>query len=48
MPYAMRAKFGLSLSNRAVLFHWTTLDDLIEAAQMCRSLGVFPWRLGRR
>ena len=26
----MRAKFGLSLSNRAVLFGWATLDDLLE------------------
>ena len=41
MPYAMRAKFGLSLSNRAVLFHWTTLDDLIEAAQCAEASGYF-------
>jgi alkanesulfonate monooxygenase SsuD/methylene tetrahydromethanopterin reductase-like flavin-dependent oxidoreductase (luciferase family) len=41
MPYAMCAKFGLSLSNRAVLFHWATLDDLIEAAQRAEASGYF-------
>ena len=33
MVHPMRAKFGLSLSNRAVLLGWATLDDLIDAAQ---------------
>jgi alkanesulfonate monooxygenase SsuD/methylene tetrahydromethanopterin reductase-like flavin-dependent oxidoreductase (luciferase family) len=37
----MSAKFGLSLSNRAVLFGWATLDDLIEAAQMAEASGYF-------
>ena len=32
MPHPMRAKFGLSLSTRAVLFGWGTLDDLLNAA----------------
>ncbi|MBI3325481.1 MAG: LLM class flavin-dependent oxidoreductase [Nitrospinae bacterium] len=41
MPYPMRAKFGLSLSNRAVLFGWATLDDLLEAAQMADASGYF-------
>lgn len=41
MPHPMRAKFGLSLSNRAVLFGWATLDDLIEAAQMAETSGYF-------
>jgi alkanesulfonate monooxygenase SsuD/methylene tetrahydromethanopterin reductase-like flavin-dependent oxidoreductase (luciferase family) len=37
----MCAKFGLSLSNRAVLFGWATLDDLIDAAQMAETSGYF-------
>ena len=41
MLYPMSAKFGLSLSNRAVLFGWATLDDLIEAAQMAEASGYF-------
>ncbi len=41
MSYAMRAKFGLSLSTRAVLFDWGTLDDLIEAAQTAEGSGYF-------
>jgi alkanesulfonate monooxygenase SsuD/methylene tetrahydromethanopterin reductase-like flavin-dependent oxidoreductase (luciferase family) len=41
MPYAMRAKFGLSLSNRAVLFGWATVDDLIKAAQTAETSGYF-------
>ena len=41
MPYAIRAKFGLSLSNRAVLFGWATLDDLLDAAQMAERSGYF-------
>jgi hypothetical protein len=28
----MAAKFGLSLSNRAILFGWATIDDLLDAA----------------
>src|ERR671919_3009686 len=41
MPYATPAKFGLSLSNRAVLFGWASLDDLIEAAQRAEASGYF-------
>jgi alkanesulfonate monooxygenase SsuD/methylene tetrahydromethanopterin reductase-like flavin-dependent oxidoreductase (luciferase family) len=41
MPYAMRAKFGLSLSNRAVLFGWATLEALLEAAQRAEASGYF-------
>jgi alkanesulfonate monooxygenase SsuD/methylene tetrahydromethanopterin reductase-like flavin-dependent oxidoreductase (luciferase family) len=41
MPHTMQAKFGLSLSNRAVLFGWATLDDLLEAAQMAERSGYF-------
>jgi alkanesulfonate monooxygenase SsuD/methylene tetrahydromethanopterin reductase-like flavin-dependent oxidoreductase (luciferase family) len=41
MPYAMRTKFGLSLSNRAVLFGWATVDDLLDAAQFAEQSGYF-------
>jgi alkanesulfonate monooxygenase SsuD/methylene tetrahydromethanopterin reductase-like flavin-dependent oxidoreductase (luciferase family) len=41
MPYAMRAKFGISLSNRAVLFGWASLDDLLDAAQLADQSGYF-------
>ncbi len=41
MSYAMRANFGLSLSTRAVLFDWGTLDDLMEAAQTAETSGYF-------
>jgi alkanesulfonate monooxygenase SsuD/methylene tetrahydromethanopterin reductase-like flavin-dependent oxidoreductase (luciferase family) len=41
MPHTMQAKFGLSLSNRAVLFGWATLDDLLDAAQMAERSGYF-------
>ena len=41
MPYAMRANFGLSLSTRAILFDWGTLDDLIDAAQVAETSGYF-------
>ena len=37
----MQAKFGLSLSNRAVLFDWATTDDLITAARTAESSGYF-------
>ena len=32
MQHKMSAKFGLSLSTRAVLFDWGTMDDLVDAA----------------
>ena len=41
MPDTMRANFGLSLSTRAVLFDWGTLDDLIDAAQTAEASGYF-------
>ena len=41
MPHVMRANFGLSLSTRAVLFDWGTLDDLLDAAQMAEASGYF-------
>ncbi len=41
MQYKMRAKFGLSLSNRAVLFDWATMDDLVEAATIAEESGYF-------
>ncbi len=31
MPYSMRAQFGISLSTRAVLFDWASMDDIIDA-----------------
>jgi alkanesulfonate monooxygenase SsuD/methylene tetrahydromethanopterin reductase-like flavin-dependent oxidoreductase (luciferase family) len=37
----MKAKFGISLSNRAVLFNWATMDDLIEAARAAEESGYF-------
>ena len=41
MPQAMQAKFGISLSNRAVLFDWATTDDLIAAARTAEDSGYF-------
>jgi alkanesulfonate monooxygenase SsuD/methylene tetrahydromethanopterin reductase-like flavin-dependent oxidoreductase (luciferase family) len=41
MPHTMRAKFGVSLSTRAVLFDWGSLDDLIEAAEIAEASGYF-------
>ena len=41
MPYTMRATFGISLSNRAVLFGWASLDDLLDAAQIAERSGYF-------
>ena len=32
MAVPMAAKFGLSLSNRAILFGWASMDDLVQAA----------------
>ena len=37
----MRAKFGLSLSNRAVLFGWNSMDDLLDAAVVAEDSGYF-------
>ena len=41
MPYPMVAKFGISLSTRAVLFDWGTVQDLINAAQVAEESGYF-------
>ena len=41
MPHAMRAKFGISLSNRAVLFDSATIGDLITAARTAEESGYF-------
>ena len=37
----MKAKFGLSLSNRAVLFDWVTMQDLIDASVTAEKSGCF-------
>ncbi|HLF03946.1 MAG TPA: LLM class flavin-dependent oxidoreductase [Dehalococcoidia bacterium] len=41
MRHNMKAKFGISLSNRAVLFNWTTMGDLIQAAKTAEASGYF-------
>src|SRR5499426_581603 len=41
MQQPMRVKFGLSLSNRAVLFNWATPDNLLTAAQTAEASGYF-------
>jgi len=41
MQHEMSAKFGLSLSTRAILFDWGTMDDLIEAAIIAEESGYF-------
>jgi len=38
---SMKAKFGLSLSTRAILFDWGTLDDLIQMAETAEASGLF-------
>ena len=38
---AMKAKFGLSLSTRAVLFDWGTLDDLLDMTVIAEDSGYF-------
>jgi alkanesulfonate monooxygenase SsuD/methylene tetrahydromethanopterin reductase-like flavin-dependent oxidoreductase (luciferase family) len=40
-PIEMTAKFGLSLSTRAVLFDWGTLDDLFDMAETAEASGCF-------
>ena len=40
-PIPMTAKFGLSLSTRAVLFDWGTLDDLFDMAETAEASGCF-------
>src|SRR5262245_39229270 len=41
MPQPMHAKFGLSLSTRAMLFGWATFDDLLNAAATAEASGYF-------
>ena len=40
-PIPMKAKFGLSLSTRAILFDWGTLDDLLDMAETAERSGCF-------
>ncbi len=40
-PIEMKAKFGLSLSTRAVLFDWGSLDDLLDMAETAEASGYF-------
>ena len=37
----MTAKFGLSLSTRAVLFDWGTMDDVLDMAETAEVSGMF-------
>ncbi|GIT13186.1 MAG: hypothetical protein CM1200mP35_00060 [Chloroflexota bacterium] len=46
MLSTMRAKFGLSLSNRAVLFNWVKDAGFDECFGNGRRIRVFPQRLG--
>ncbi len=41
MPQQFTAKFGLSLSTRAVLFDWATMDDIVDAACVAEQSGCF-------
>jgi alkanesulfonate monooxygenase SsuD/methylene tetrahydromethanopterin reductase-like flavin-dependent oxidoreductase (luciferase family) len=41
MQYAMKAQFGISLSTRAVLFDWGTMEDVIQAAKTAEDSGYF-------
>ena len=41
MTYEMAANFGLSLSNRAVVFGWGSLKDLIQGARTAEESGYF-------
>ena len=41
MSQQFQAKFGLSLSTRAVLFDWATMDDIVEAARAAEDSGCF-------
>lgn len=38
---ANQLKFGLSLSNRSVIFGWTSLDEILDSAQMAEESGEF-------
>ena len=41
MSQQFQAKFGLSLSTRAVLFDWATMGDIVEAARAAEDSGCF-------
>ena len=41
MSQQFQAKFGLSLSTRAVLFDWATMDDIVDAARAAEDSGCF-------
>ena len=41
MAQHYQAKFGLSLSTRAVLFDWATMDGIIDAARTAEDSGCF-------
>ena len=40
-PKALTDKFGLSLSTRAVLFDWGTMDDVLDMAEIADPSGLF-------
>ena len=37
----MKAKFGISLSNRAVVLGWSAVEELLEAAKIAEDSGYF-------
>lgn len=41
MAHHFQAKFGLSLSTRAVLFDWATMDEIVDAARTAEESGCF-------
>ncbi len=41
MTEQRQTKFGLSLSTRAVLFDWATMDQIVEAACVAEDSGLF-------
>ena len=41
MAYTFQAKFGLSLSTRAVLFDWFTMEEIVDAARTAEESGCF-------
>ncbi|MFQ6026202.1 MAG: LLM class flavin-dependent oxidoreductase [Dehalococcoidia bacterium] len=41
MQHAMQAQFGISLSTRAILFDWGTMEDVVQAAKTAEDSGYF-------
>ncbi len=41
MSHPTKSTFGISLSNRAVLFNWATMEELIQAAKTAEESGYF-------